>query len=197
DVVGPLTRRVEDAAIVTEQISGFDPRDPGSARASRLDLRSSLKRDIRGMRIGVLRHHWEEDSKINPQLATAVEQALDVLRSLGAQVEDIRIRPLHEYYGIRLALTESELFARHQAYLRNHASDYGHHFLGRALAASLFTAADYIAAQRERRNVIHEFQPLYEKFDAFVTPGGGPAPHMDAHRHIGASQKWSNPSMGT
>jgi aspartyl-tRNA(Asn)/glutamyl-tRNA(Gln) amidotransferase subunit A len=197
DVVGPLARRVEDAAIVTEAIAGYDPRDPGSARSAPLGLRAALGWELDGLRIGVLRHHWEEDTRVNPQLARAVDDALDLLRALGAQVEDVRVRPLHEYYGIRLALTESELYARHQDHLRTHASDYGHHFLGRALAATLFTASDYIAAQRERRNVIAEFQSLYARYDAFITSGAGPAPHMDSHRHIGASQKWATPSMGT
>jgi aspartyl-tRNA(Asn)/glutamyl-tRNA(Gln) amidotransferase subunit A len=94
-------------------------------------------------------------------------------------------------------LTESELFARHQLNLRNRARDYGHHFLGRTLAASLFSSADYIAAQRERRRIIAEMQPLYERFDALITTGAGPASHLDAHRNIGAAQKWSTPSMGT
>jgi aspartyl-tRNA(Asn)/glutamyl-tRNA(Gln) amidotransferase subunit A len=94
-------------------------------------------------------------------------------------------------------LTESELFARHQHHLRKHASDYGHHFLGRTLAAALFTSADYIAAQRERRRILAEMQPVYAKYDALITTGAGPAPHLNAHRSIGAAQKWSTPSMGT
>jgi aspartyl-tRNA(Asn)/glutamyl-tRNA(Gln) amidotransferase subunit A len=94
-------------------------------------------------------------------------------------------------------LTESELFARHQQHLQRHAGDYGEHFLGRALAACLFTSADYLAAQRERQRILAEMRPLYQRFDAFITTGAGPAPHMNAHRNIGAAQKWSTPSMGT
>ena len=42
-----------------------------------------------------------------------------------------------------------------------------------------------------------EMRPLYEKYDAFITTGAGPAPHLDSHRSIGAAQKWTTPSMGT
>jgi aspartyl-tRNA(Asn)/glutamyl-tRNA(Gln) amidotransferase subunit A len=197
DHVGPITRSVEDAALVLQAIAGHDPRDPGSSKVQLGDLRGQLAGGVRGMRFGVLRHHWEEDTKANPELAQAVDAALDVLRNLGAEVEDVRTRSLHEYYAVRILLTESELFARQQAHLREHASDYGDHFLGRTLAAALFSSADYLAAQRERRRMIDEMSVLHGRYDALITAGSGPAPRMDAHRHIGAQQKWSSPSMGT
>jgi aspartyl-tRNA(Asn)/glutamyl-tRNA(Gln) amidotransferase subunit A len=197
DHVGPITRTVEDAALVLQAIAGYDPRDPGSAKVPLGDLHGELARGVRGMRLGVLRHHWEEDTRANPELRQAVDAALDVLRDLGAEVEDVRIRSLNEYYAVRILLTESELFARHQQHLREHASDYGDHFLGRTLAAALFSSADYIAAQRERRRMIDEMTALHRRYDALITAGSGPAPRLDAHRQIGAQQKWSSPSMGT
>ncbi len=197
DHVGPIARTVQDAAMVLQVIAGHDPRDSGSANLTPTDFRAQLGQDVRGMRIGVLRHHWEEDIRVNPELRQAVDVALDVLRDLGAQIEEVRVRSLHEYYAVRIMLTESELFARHQAHLREHAGDYGDHFLGRTLAACLFSSADYIAAQRERRRMISEFDALHTRYDAFITAGSGPAPHMNAHRSIGAQQKWSSPSMGT
>lgn len=197
DHVGPLTRTVEDSALVLQAIAGHDEHDAGSSHRVLPNLTADLATGIRGMRFGVLRHHWEEDTRANDELRLAVDAALGVLRELGATTEDVRVRSLHEYYSVRIMLTESELFARHQHNLRTRAGDYGHHFLGRALAASLFSSADYIAAQRERRRIIAEMQPLYERFDALITTGAGPASHLDAHRNIGAAQKWSTPSMGT
>ena len=197
DHVGPLTRSVADAALLLQVIAGHDPADPGSARVDCDDLRLPQRTDLRGLRLGVLRHHWEEDIQAKPELKKAVDEAIAVLRELGAQVEEVRVRSLHEYYAVRILLTESELFARHQHHLREHAGDYGDHFLGRTLAAALFTSADYLAAQRERRRMIDEFREVHQRFDALVTAGSGPAPRMDAHRSIGAKQKWSSPSMGT
>ena len=197
DHVGPMTRTVEDAALVLQAIAGHDARDPGSSSRSVPDFSASLDRDLRGVRIGVLRQHFTEDTSAHPALVAALDAALDVLRSLGAMVEDVRLRSLHDLYAVRVMLTESELFARHQEHLRQHAAEYGDHFLGRTLAAALFSSADYLAAQRERRRLIAEMAPLNECYDAFVTTGAGPAPHLDSHRNIGAAQKWTTPSMGT
>jgi aspartyl-tRNA(Asn)/glutamyl-tRNA(Gln) amidotransferase subunit A len=141
-----MARTVEDAAIVMQVIAGNDPSDNYSASLAVGDFRAQFGQDMRGMRIGVLRHHWEEDIKVNPELRQAVDVALDVLRDLGAHVEEVRVRSLHDYYAVRIMLTESEIFAGHRAHLREHASDYGDHFLGRTLAACLFSSADYIAA---------------------------------------------------
>jgi len=197
DHVGPLTRTVEDSAIVLQALAGFDPRDSGSAQAPVPDYRKNLGGDLRGTRIGVIRHFWEEDSPPSEELRRALEAAIGVLRQLGASVEDIRLRSLHDYYAVRITLTENELFAIHLKHLRERPGDYGHHFLGRALAGCLFTSADYIAAQRERRRMIDEMQPVYAKYDVVLTSGAGPAPRLDAHKSIGGSLKWSNPSLGT
>ena len=181
-----MTRTVEDAALVLQAIAGHDDRDPGSARGRCPIFARSFGRALRGLRIGVLRQHFEQDVPANAELVAAFETALAVLRDLGASIEDVDARSLHDYYAVRVVLTESELFARHQQHLRTHACDYGDHFLGRTLAAALFTTADYLAAQRQRRRMIDEMADVYARYDILITPGGGPAPHLGAHRSLGA-----------
>src|SRR5215467_1770588 len=61
DHCGPLTRTVEDCALVLEALSGYDPKDAGSLRRPLPRYREALGHDLRGLRIGVLRHHWESD----------------------------------------------------------------------------------------------------------------------------------------
>ncbi len=197
DHAGPMAWTVEDCAILLQAIAGFDARDTGSHDCAVPDFRQALTGDIRGVRIGVIRHFWESDLPASPEATCAMQAAIEVLQKLGAQLEDVRVRRLQDYYDVRIMLTESELFAIHQQNLIERPRDYGHHFLGRALCASLFAAADYVQAQRTRRTMIGEMQPLYAKYDALLTAGSGPAPRLDAHRSIGFSGKWQSPSMGT
>ena len=197
DHVGPLAWTVEDCALVLQALAGRDADDPVSVDAQLWNLRSRLATSLQGMRIGVVRHFWEEDVAVDPELAQATEDALDVLRGLGAEVETVRLEPLQRYYAVRLLLTESELFALHRRRLATHADEYGDHFLARCLPACLYTAEDYVTAQRERARIIADMRPVYERYDALVTPGAGPAPALRDHERIGGSDKFLQPGMGT
>src|SRR5213592_1735143 len=61
DHCGPLARTVEDCALVLQALAGYDPKDAGSVRRDIPSYREALRDDLRGLRIGVLRHHWAKD----------------------------------------------------------------------------------------------------------------------------------------
>lgn len=194
DHAGPMTWSVEDCAIMLQAIAGHDPRDPASATKPLPDYRAALTRDIRGVRIGVLRHLYEDDAPIPPAARAAVEAALDVLGDLGAVLEDARIRPAQVYHDVKIIGAETELYAVHEPALRARLADFGEDFLGRTLGALLISGADYVQASRWRRMLIAEMAPLYANYDALVTASPGPAPRLDAWRTIGF---WQRPSLTT
>ncbi len=197
DHVGPMTWSVQDCVTVLQEVAGHDNSDSGSSHVPLPPLPNSFPTDLRGIRLGVVRHFWERDLKVNPELCTAVDAAIEVFRKLGAQIEDIELRSLHDYYAVRLMVTESEMYEMHLKNLQERAGDYGHHFLSRCLPACLYTAADYIAAQRDRGRIIREMQPIYEKYDALITAGAGPAPSLHDHKTLGSADKFLRPGLGT
>lgn len=194
DHVGPMAWTAEDCAILLQALAGYDPKDPASAGRPVPDYRSGLATGIRGLRIGVLRHLHEEDVPIAPEAQAALEEALAVLRDLGAELEEARIRPAQAYYDVKIIGAESELFAVHAEELRRRPCEFGEDFLGRSLAAVLISAEDYVQSQRERRAMIAEMAPLYARFDAFVCAAPGPAPRLDAWR---TEMFWQKPSLAT
>jgi aspartyl-tRNA(Asn)/glutamyl-tRNA(Gln) amidotransferase subunit A len=194
DHVGPMTWTVEDCAIMLQAMAGYDPKDPASTSRPVPDFREALTGDLRGLRIGVLRHLHEEDVPIAPAAVAALEEALGVLRGLGAELEDARIRPAQDYCDVKIVGAESELFAVHAHDLRTRPGEFGEDFLGRVLGAVLIDGADYVQSQRERRRMIHEMAPLYERYDALVCAAPGPAPRLDAWRTI---MFWQKPSLAT
>jgi aspartyl-tRNA(Asn)/glutamyl-tRNA(Gln) amidotransferase subunit A len=197
DHCGPLAATVEDSAIMLQAIAGYDSADPASADVPAVDFRAALSRDLNGMRIGVLRHLWEEDLPAGDELRAAMESALDVLRRLGATVETVRMRPAQDYYDTKVVIAESEAFCIQQKDLVQRPHDFGAHYVGRVWIACLFQAADYVRAQRQRRKLVTDMAPLYEKYDVLVTAGMGPAPRLDAHHSIGFWDKWQKPSITT
>jgi aspartyl-tRNA(Asn)/glutamyl-tRNA(Gln) amidotransferase subunit A len=195
DHAGPMTWTVEDCAIMLQAIAGHDPKDPASADRAIPDYRAALTGDLRGLRVGVLRHLYEDDLTVVPAVQEALEEAYAVFRSLGATVEEARIRPAADYYAVKITIAESEQYAIHEQELRTRTDEFGADFLGRALPAILYSSSDYVQAQRERRTMLAEMMPVYAKYDVLLAPtASGPAPLLDSWRTI---RFWQQSSLTT
>jgi Asp-tRNA(Asn)/Glu-tRNA(Gln) amidotransferase A subunit family amidase len=194
DHCGPLARTVEDCAILLQGIAGHDPRDSGSVAHHLPDYRSALKRDLRDLKIGVLRWHWEEDIPASEDVRRAMGEALEILKHLGAELEECRVRPLASYFDVKIIIAESEIFAVHQRDLVMRPGDFGADFRSRTYPSVLFTANDYVQATREHRRMMAEMEPLYARYDAFVTAGMGEAPRLADYRSVSF---WQRPSVFT
>ncbi|MEM7749405.1 MAG: amidase [Pseudomonadota bacterium] len=86
DSIGPLTRTVEDAALVYQILQGEDARDESTLGHRPDDVLGSLKAGVKGLRIGIPQDAFFDD--IDPEIEKAIEHAVDVFRGLGAVVEE-------------------------------------------------------------------------------------------------------------
>ena len=204
DHCGPMARTVEDCAILLQAIAGFDAKDAGSMSSVIPDYRAALAGGIKGVRIGVLRHYWEKDMPAHPDLARAMDAAIDMFKQLGAIVEDCQTRPMQDSFDTKVIIAESEIYSIHYDNLVARPGDFGRDFLGRVLPACLFQSSDYVQASREHRRIIASIQPLYAKYDVLLAAGFGPAPRLDAHKTVNFWQKsnvftpsnvWGGPSL--
>ena len=178
-----------------QALAGHDPRDPASAQVDIPDYRAMLGGDLKGKRIGIIRHFYEEDVPANDEMRTALEAAYDVLRGLGAVLEDVQIRPMRDYMDVKVTIAESELYSVHEGDLRTRPGDFGSDFLGRCTPACLISGADYVQAQRERRVMLAEMDQVWDRYDLLVTAGTyGPAPRFDSHRTVSF---WEKPAITT
>ena len=128
DHAGPMTWTVEDCAIMLQAIAGHDPKDPASADRPIPDYRAALTGDIRGLRIGIVRHLYEDDCAVAPEVRAALDEAYAVFRSLGATLDDVRIRPAADYYAVKITIAESEQYAIHEEELRSSARRFRRRF---------------------------------------------------------------------
>jgi aspartyl-tRNA(Asn)/glutamyl-tRNA(Gln) amidotransferase subunit A len=192
DTCGPMARTSEDCALILTAIAGHDAADPASSARPVRDFTTGLTAGIKGLRIGVIRHFWEQDLKAGSALAAALDEAIRVFRDMGAIIEDVRVRPLHVYSDVKIVMAESELFSLHLAELIARPQDFGQDFRSRALAACLFTAEDYVRASRERRTIMAEMRELYGRFDLFLTANSSAAPRLDVHDCLSF---WRQPNL--
>ena len=147
------------------------------------------------MRIGVVRHFWERDLRASDEVCAAMEASLVVLQDLGAVLEDVELRSPQEYADVRVMVQEPEVFAVHLRDLGERPGEFGRDFLGRVLAACVLSAADYVQASRERRRMVDELLAVFQRCDALVTVGAGPAPRFDSERTFGFIHgMWGKPN---
>ncbi|WP_203236283.1 amidase [Methylobacterium crusticola] len=169
DHAGPLTRTVEDCALMLGAMAGHDPRDPGSIDVPVEDYAAALTGDVRGLRIGLVRHWYASDG--HPEVVDAVDAAVAVLRSLGAAVEEIVLDPLQDYVDAKTTLSVSELYAVHEADLKTRPGEFGRHLRTRVIGGALIRAEDYIQAQRWRTELVTRAMAHFRRFDLLVTAG--------------------------
>ena len=91
DHIGPMAWTAEDCAIMLQALAGHDPRRPGQRHAADPDYRAALTGDLKGVRVGVIRHFHEVDYIVEPAVQTGIDNALAVFRSLGATVSDVTV----------------------------------------------------------------------------------------------------------
>ncbi|MBI4507590.1 MAG: amidase [Chloroflexi bacterium] len=168
DHIGPLTRTARDAALALGAIAGHDARDPWSSRAPVPDYAAALSGDVRGLRVGVLREHFDEplDDEVRRVVAAAVQRLAD----LGAAVDEVSI-PIAAYARpISNVIMGVDSVAVHRQLLRERAADYGADVRQRFPVPVALTGADYVRAQQARTRLIADVGAAHERFDVLVGP---------------------------
>jgi len=172
DHVGPMTRRVADAAIVLQAIAGHDPNDPTSLEEPVPDMLAGLEAGVSGLRIGYDRAYVTEGT--NPGLVAAIEQALDVLKRKGAEIVDVTMPPdIRQLGDAWFAICSYEAAKAHAANYPSRAEEYGPGFREFLAAGAGVTDEQYAQASALRADFNDRFNAVLESVDAIACPSGG------------------------
>jgi aspartyl-tRNA(Asn)/glutamyl-tRNA(Gln) amidotransferase subunit A len=200
DHCGPLTRTVEDCAIMMRALAAYDPLDPASADVPAPDYRAALGARLDGMTIGVVRHFHERDAVagFGPEnapsaaYAEAFEEACRTLESLGARLVDVQLSPLIDYADANRLIMLAEAYALHERDFRERPEVFGRHMFARIGLGAFLSAADYVEATRRRRELCREFARALEPVDVAISASAtGPAPRIDAVTTYGVYERAS------
>ncbi|WP_433857457.1 amidase [Streptomyces kronopolitis] len=182
DHVGPLTRTVEDAALVLTALVGHHspPGGPGPAGipgpAARTGtpasyppyLASPESTDLAGLRIGIPRQHYFE--RVDPGVEASVRAAIEQLRAQGAELVDIDIPMVRYLQATQWGLMVPEATAAHERTLRSVPERYGEDVRVLLEAGTLFPAGDYLRAQRSRALMREAWAELFRQVDVVAAP---------------------------
>ena len=168
DTAGPMTRTVEDCALMFGAMAGHDPKDPTTAARPGVDYSAGLLDGVRGLRIGVVPGYFFHH--VQPPVRDAVQAALATFESLGAQIVEIEIENIHGNISAQLTIESAEPSTYHQRWLRERPQDYGDDVRALLEVGELLLATHYLQAQRYRTLLRNEFINAFRKVDAFVCP---------------------------
>ncbi len=168
DHVGPMTKTVGDAALMMNVIAGFDPQDATSADAPIPDFSKALKGGVKNVKLGIPKEHFLEP--LDPEVSTAFYKAVEVLKSLGASVQEVSL----PYAGASVLAASyilvSEASSYHERWFKNKAALYTPEVNGYIKMGNLMTASHYIKSQRIRSLACADFDRAFKKVDAVITP---------------------------
>jgi aspartyl-tRNA(Asn)/glutamyl-tRNA(Gln) amidotransferase subunit A len=178
DHVGPMTRTVEDAALLLQVLAGRDPADPSTPAVPVPDYRPALQGGVRGLRLGVPKDLFFE--RLDPEVRAAVTAAARSLEGLGAVVEEIPLPKIQHAGPASFAIIASEAMAYHEAYLRTRAGEYGEDVRARLTTGQFVLAHQYLKAQRARQVIRADVDGVLTRVDALLLPTTPiPAPRPD------------------
>jgi aspartyl-tRNA(Asn)/glutamyl-tRNA(Gln) amidotransferase subunit A len=189
DQVGPLTRTVEDAALVLGLIAGYDERDPTTSRSAVPDYRAALNAGVKQLRIGVLTE-LVDGADTHPEVRGAVREAARALAGLGAHVEEVSLPLIPHAGGVFMALCDSEAAGRHQSWLATRPGEYDAGTRRRLVAAGLIPATAVHRAARARALIREQILAALGKLDLLLAPTSPhPAPPIASHTAPVASKE--------
>lgn len=194
DQIGPMTRSVEDAALMLGVISGYDKRDTTCLDAPVPDYMSGLfRRDLHGIRLGLPREFFGHEA-LDLGVKAACEEAMNCARSLGAELVEVSL-PHTEYavaaYYIMAAAEAGSNLARydgvrygHRAdnpasledlYVRSRTEGFGEEvqrriLLGAYVLSSGYYDAYYRKAAQVRRLIRQDYDDALKLCDAMLAP---------------------------
>jgi len=195
DQIGPITRTVDDAALLLDVISGHDPQDSTSLAVSPTQTAASLtaSKPLAGLKLGLVRELWADG--LDQGTRAAVEQAVKIYTTLGATVREIGLPSLQysisAYYVLATAEASSNLARydgvrygyRHEKpgqslkemYRRTRSEGFGREVKQRimlgtyALSAGYYDAY-YAKANRARAMITRDFDRAFTQVDLLIAP---------------------------
>ncbi|MCI0627549.1 MAG: hypothetical protein L0387_38865 [Acidobacteria bacterium] len=169
DTAGPMTRTVEDAALLLNVIAGYDPKDPLTSRQPVPNYRQHLAPTLGGLRIGLLQQLLEE-SVISPEVTRAVRLAGSQMERLGATVTEVSVPMLKGIAPVLLVISGSQGAFNYHDLLRIRPSEISPALRRGWFVASLYPAQALLKANCLRAIFRQEWTKLFDSYDALISP---------------------------
>ena len=169
DHAGPITKRVEDAALMLQVMGGYDSEDPASFKTLPGDFSSHMRDSIRDRKVAFAVGSFVEEFT-SPDILHAVRKAADVLAEQGAIIEEVNMDFLREGALANSLMTQADGAAFHRERLQEHPDWFGADVRQRLETGAGFTSSEYALARRTQVEVRRRCDLLFEEYDVLILP---------------------------
>ena len=169
DTIGPITRTVEDNALLLRAIAGYDENDALTSTRDVPDYAASLGSGIQGLRLAVVAEMAWPDG-VHPEVRGAFEKALVLLQELGAQVSEISLPWAKHAIPLNMMTSDADVASMFLPLLRTRWNDFDVGTRTRMATAALVPAAIYSRAMRARAVVRGQILEALKQHDALLCP---------------------------
>jgi len=168
DHVGPLAKTVEDAALLLQVISVYDPIDPASIKMLLGDYLGHLMDSMRGRKIALGVGEYIESA--DPEVLDAVRAAAKVFASFGCPIQEVDVSWMREAALANKTMTQADGAAVHRERLREHPDWFGEDIRRRLEDGAKTTSTEYSLARRTQAEVRKKCEQFFELYDLLLTP---------------------------
>jgi len=170
DSIGPMTRTARDCALMMDVMAGYDPADPSSANVPLPSYADALTGSLAGVRVGLPSAYFFDNPEVDGEVRAAVLAGIEAMRAAGAKIVPIEIPYLAEGRTAQRVAMIAEAYAYHLPDLRARPHLYGKYTRLSFLQGAMYTAADYVQAQRMRSVMRDTCIAVMADVDVVVTP---------------------------
>jgi aspartyl-tRNA(Asn)/glutamyl-tRNA(Gln) amidotransferase subunit A len=170
DSIGPMARTAWDCAALLRVMAGYDARDPTAADMPVADYTAALVGDIRGLRVGVPLPYFFDASELDAEVKAAVLLGIEALKQLGAVVREIALPHAEVAKTANNLILAADGLAYHHNDLGARWQSYGRYTRTVIARGAMYTAADYVQAQRFRSYFKKVVADRMADLDVLVTP---------------------------
>ncbi len=183
DHAGPITHKVEDAALMLQVMGGYDELDPTSMKTLPGDYYSHLRDNIKERKFALAIGDYVE--KADSEILEAVRNAASILEEQGAFIEEENMDFLKEAAFANGLMTQADGAAFHRERLKEHPDWFGADVRQRLETGAALTSTEYILARRTQAETRRRLELFFEEYDVLLLPTTPiPAPVLEGENAV-------------
>ncbi|MFN8381439.1 MAG: amidase [Anaerolineales bacterium] len=169
DHAGPITRKVEDAALMLQVMGGYDDQDPTCVKTLPGDYSSHLMDSMVERKVALAVGNFIEEVT-DPEILEAIRKAAKVLEEQGVIVTELNVDFLREAAQANALMTQADGAAFHRERLKEHPDWFGADVRQRLETGAAFTSSEYALARRTQVEIRRKCELLFDQFDVLILP---------------------------